>query len=141
MIKPIGWETAGTTEFGDNPELSTRLISLIIQGKKTATCGALRDYHAEGITAPVPGQRELILDHLGNPVAGLAYTEVTIRRFRDVPEDFALAESEGGFHDWTEGHRAYFARNGGFSPDMLLVCERFILVEQFDGPNGASAAQ
>ena len=31
--------------------------------------------------------------------------------------------------DWREGHRAYFTRNGGFSPDMMLWCERFRLVE------------
>ena len=56
-------------------------------------------------------------------------TEVTIRRFRDVPEDFALAEGEGSFDDWTRGHIDFFTRNGGFDPDMELVCERFRLVE------------
>ena len=28
-----------------------------------------------------------------------------------------------------DGHRAYFTRNGGFAPDMMLWCERFRLVE------------
>jgi uncharacterized protein YhfF len=30
---------------------------------------------------------------------------------------------------WRAGHKDYFERNGGFSPDMELVCERFRLVE------------
>ena len=28
--------------------------------------------------------------------------------------------------------RAYFERNGGYSPDMLLACERFRVVEIFE---------
>jgi uncharacterized protein YhfF len=30
---------------------------------------------------------------------------------------------------WQQGHAAYFARNGGFTPEMELVCERFVMVE------------
>jgi uncharacterized protein YhfF len=51
------------------------------------------------------------------------------RRFADVPEDFALAEGEGDFAAWRAGHVAYFERNGGWSEDLELVCERFKLVE------------
>jgi hypothetical protein len=32
---------------------------------------------------------------------------------------------------WRRDHQAYFERNGGFDPEMLLVCERFRLVEDF----------
>ena len=41
----------------------------------------------------------------------------------------ALAEGEGDFDSWKQGHIAFFTRNGGFDPDMMLVCERFKLVE------------
>ena len=34
--------------FGDSPELADRLLALVLAGKKTATCGALRDYGAGG---------------------------------------------------------------------------------------------
>ncbi len=127
-----GWETAGKTAFGDSLELSARLIGLILDGQKTATCGALRDYHLDNEPPPRPGERSLVLDHCGHPVAGIVYEEVTFRRFRDVSEDFALAEGEGTFDDWKDGHRAFFARNGGWSPELLLVCERFALIERFD---------
>ena len=43
------------------------------------------------------------------------------------PIPFELPVLEG----WRTSHEAYFARNGGFSPDMWLVCERFTLVEAF----------
>ena len=33
-----------TFKFGDSEELSDRLIALVREGKKTATCGALREY-------------------------------------------------------------------------------------------------
>ena len=49
----------------------------------------------------------------------------------EVGWTFAHAEGEGDecLEDWRDGHRAYFTRNGGFAPDMLLWCERFRLVE------------
>ena len=57
--------------------------------------------------------------------------EVVVRRFDEVDESFALAEGEGSFDAWRAGHEEYFARNGGFSQDMEVVCERFRLVEVF----------
>ncbi|NHF72064.1 ASCH domain-containing protein [Paracoccus xiamenensis] len=114
--------------FGDSRELSDRLTALVRAGVKTASCGALRDFDA-GEAMPVLGRRDTVLDWDGNPVLLIETTEVSIHRFRDVPEDFALAEGEGSFEEWTRGHTGYFARNGGFDPDMELVCERFRLVE------------
>ena len=39
------------------------------------------------------------------------------------------AKASAPLADWRKGHQEYFERNGGFSPDMELVCERFKLVE------------
>jgi uncharacterized protein YhfF len=115
--------------FGDSPALADELLALVLSGEKTATCGALRDYIAEGIELPVPGRQDIVLDGHARPAALIEYTEVTQRRFDEVPEDFALAEGEGDFEAWSQGHKDYFARNGGWSPDMMLVCERIRLVE------------
>ena len=115
-------------KFGDSRDLCDRLTALVRAGAKTATCGALRDFDA-GEAMPTVGRRDAVLDWDGNLVQRVETTEVTIRRFRDVPEDFALAEGEGSFDDWTRGHIDFFTRNGGFDPDMELVCERFRLVE------------
>jgi uncharacterized protein YhfF len=55
---------------------------------------------------------------------------VTHQRFCDVTEDFALAEGENtSLGGWRAVHKAYFARNGGFDPDMMLICERFRVIE------------
>ena len=115
-------------KFGDSRDLCDRLTALVRAGAKTATCGALRDFDA-GEAMPTVGRRDTVLDWDGNPVLRVETTEVTIRRFRDVPEDFGLAEGEGSFDDWTRGHIYFFTRNGGFDPDMAVVCERFRLLE------------
>lgn len=123
------WPGAHVCDFGDSPELSARLLGLIRSGKKTATCGALRNYEAEGDPIPKAGEVMIALDHAGRPALVYKLTEVTLQRFDEVPEDFALAEGEGDFAAWRDGHRAYFARNSGFDRGMMLVCERFRVLE------------
>lgn len=115
--------------FGDSPALADGLLALVIAGKKTASCGAVRDYIAEGTPIPTAGRQDIVLDGAERPAALIEYTEVTRRRFGDVPEDFALAEGEGDYAEWRAGHMAYFERNGGWSADLELVCERFHLIE------------
>ena len=113
----------------DSPELADELLALVVAGKKTATCGALRDYGAYGEPMPEIGRRDIVLDGAGRPAAIIETIELTRHRFDDVPEDFALAEGEGNYAEWRAGHIAYFTRNGGWSPDLMLVCERFRLIE------------
>ena len=123
---------AETFTFGDNRALCDHLLALVRTGAKTATCGALRDFHDEGEALPVPGRRDIALDWDGGPALAIETREVTIRRFCDVDTDFALAEGEDtSLESWQQGHRAFFERNGGWSEDMELVCERFRLIEDF----------
>ena len=115
--------------FGDSPALCARLLSLVRQGRKTATCGALRDFAEGGEAMPELGRQDLALNWDGTPALLIETTEVTIRRFCDVTEDFALAEGENDdLEGWRADHRAFFERNGGWQDDMALVCERFRLV-------------
>ncbi len=124
---------AVTFNFGDSPEMADELLALVLSGRKTATCGALRDY---GGAEPVPevGRRDVVLDGQGRRRAVIETVEAIQRRFDEVDAAFARDEGEGdlSYAYWREGHEAYFARNGGFSPDMILVCERFRLVEVLD---------
>ena len=82
---------------------------------------------------PVAGRRDTALNWDGTPALLLETLEVSQSRFCDVDESFALAEGE---NDDLEGcrrdHQEYFERNGGFDPEMLLVCERFRLIEDYD---------
>lgn len=121
---------AETFRFGDGPELSAELLALVRAGRKTATCGALRDFEADGEPLPVAGRRDIALEWDGRPALVIETVEVTLRRFSEVDADFALAEGENEtLQGWQEGHRRYFERNGGWDPEMMLVCERFRLVE------------
>ncbi len=114
--------------FGDSPELADRLLALVLAGKKTATCGALRDYGAGGEPMPVAGRRDIVLNGAGEEAALIETLSVETRRFDAITPDFTDREGEGDYAAWRAGHEAYFARNGGFSPDMDVVCETFRLV-------------
>ena len=125
------YASAQTFSFGDSPAMADDLLALVLAGTKAATCGALRDFPAGSADMPVVGRRDVVLDGKGRRAAVIETLEVTIRRFDEVDETFAHDEGEGfrTLADWRKGHQEYFERNGGFSPDMELVCERFKLVE------------
>jgi len=124
--------------FGDSPELADELLSLVLSGTKTATCGALRDYTPGGEALPQVGRQDIVLDGSGRPAAVIETVEVTVRRFEDVDAEFAFEEGEDdrSLTSWRREHEKYFRRNGGFSPDMELVCERFRLVERLNQDQG-----
>lgn len=140
MTRPALYRDAQTCHFGDSPALSARLLGLIAAGRKTATCGALAHYHEDATPIPRAGQRIVALDHEDRPALAYELTEVTICAFRDIPEAFALAEGEGSFAEWRAAHIAYFTRNGGFSEDMKIVCECFVLREVFADLNRGEPA-
>ena len=121
-----------TFTFGDNEALCSALIALVRSGAKTATCGALRDFGEGGEAMPVVGRRDIALNWDGTPAVEIETVEVFTCRFDEVTEPFALAEGEDeSLAGWQRGHQAYFTRNGGFSPDMMLVCERFRVTRDF----------
>lgn len=131
MALPDRYRNAVQFSFGDSPELADELLALVLSGKKTATCGALGVFGPDE-PMPVVGRRDVVLDGRGKPACIVETVAVTEYRFDDVPEDFAVAEGEGSYDDWRAGHITYFTRNGGWSGDMMLVCERFRLVEVFE---------
>ncbi len=117
--------------FGDSKEMADELCALVLAGKKTATSGALYQYETEGLPVPEPGIRNVILDGDGKPRCVIECTDVDIKRFDEVDADFARAEGEGDCSHkyWRKAREAYFRRQGYFSPDMLLVCEHFRVLE------------
>ena len=120
------WRSLESFAFGDGPEMADRLLTFVLAGDKTATCWSV----ADGPQTHV-GKRMVINDGAGRPRAVIETVSLEQLRFNEVGWTFALAEGEGDecLEDWREGHRAYFTRNGGFSPDMMLWCERFRLIE------------
>lgn len=119
-----------TFTMGDSRMLCDRLIALVRAGKKRATCGPLADYESGADDVPVVGRRDIALDWDGNPAFVIETLHTEQIRFCDVPEELALAEGEDEtLEGWRAGHAEYFKRNGGFDPEMMLVFERFRLVE------------
>lgn len=126
MTEVADWRLLPRFPFGDGPELADELLHLILSGKKRATCWSA----AEGDKGTVVGGSWVVDDGDGRPRAVLRTTELDQQRFHQVDENFAAAEGEGDLSlaYWREAHRDYFTKNGGFSSDMLLYCERFELV-------------
>jgi uncharacterized protein YhfF len=114
--------------FGDSPALADELLGLVMKGVKTATCSTEDEPNIS-----VPGERWVVLDGRGEPRCVIESIEVSFRRFGEVSADFAYEEGEGdrSLAYWREAHRRYFGRLGKFSEDMMLMCERFRLVEVF----------
>ena len=117
---PAKYQGLRSFAFGDGPELADELLALVMKGVKTATCST-------------PGERWIVLDGHGTPACVIETTEVTYRRYNEIDAAFAYEEGEGdrSLAYWREAHRTYFGRLGRFSEDMMLMCERFRLVEVF----------
>ena len=121
--------------FGDGPALADELLDLVIKGVKTATCSTEDEPNTS-----TPGERWIVLDGRGEPRCIIETLEVSYRRYNEVDAAFAHEEGEGdrSLAYWREAHRRYFERQGKFSEDMMLMCERFRLVEIFEGRKVAS---
>ncbi len=131
-------QTLPQTMFGDSPGMADELLSLVLAGRKTATCAALESYEREGEPLPTPGSREIVLDGKKNPRCILEHYEVSVKAFNDVDEDFAKDEGEGDLSltYWRREHEKFFRRLGVFKPDMPLVCTRFRVVETLAAQGG-----
>jgi uncharacterized protein YhfF len=121
--------------FGDSPRLADELLVLVLKGIKTATCSTEDEPNTS-----TPGERWIVLDGSGMPRCVIESTEVTYRRYGEVDAAFAHDEGEGdrSLAYWRQAHRNYFSRLGRFSEDMMLMCERFRLVEIFADSRVAS---
>lgn len=114
--------------FGDGPELADELLDLVMKGIKTATCSTEDEPNTS-----TAGEQWVVRDGRGTPRCVIETTEVTYRRFGEVDAAFAYEEGEGdrSLAYWRKAHRNYFSRQGRFTEDMMLMCERFRLVEVF----------
>jgi uncharacterized protein YhfF len=83
---------------------------------------------------PSVGRCDIAANWDGTPAIVLRTISVDQVRFCDVTEDMALAEGERNtLEGWQADRKAYFERNGGFDPKMMLVFERFEVVEDLAG--------
>jgi uncharacterized protein YhfF len=125
----MDWESLERFAFGDNPALADKLAALVLAGPKRATCWAASDGPMTEI-----GKRMVMLGGSGRPRAVLETVDLFQRRYNEVDAAFAYEEGEGdrSLQYWRDAHRRYFGGRGQFAEDMLLYCERFMVVEVID---------
>ena len=129
------------SDFGDGPELSDRLLGLVLSGVKTGTSATIGEYEAYGETIPNVGDLVVFTDWQGVPRALVRETAVVIVPFDEVTAKFAYTEGEDdrSLESWREGHERYWRRSLPqglkFDPKMLVVCENFEVIYQEAGPS------
>lgn len=106
------------------------LADLVVEGKKTATSSGFVFYEIENEALPQPEEYSIVLNGKDEPVAVIQIQSVEVLPMNEVTEEFALAEGEGDYNYWWEAHEEFFTKSLKeydleFSPDMLVVCERF----------------
>ena len=122
-----------TVEFGNPGESRDRLISLILDGNKRATAGTLEwDYVAENEPIESVGEKLAVLDNENRHIATIQATRVEVKRFADVPTEFALAEAEGDLSgdDFRASHFAFWSKLGlDIKDETEIVLVYFDLIE------------
>ncbi|WP_026690389.1 ASCH domain-containing protein [Alteribacter aurantiacus] len=123
----IGNEYKDAFQFGASADW---LASLVVEGKKVATTSGYLFYELENESLPKVGEYNIVLDGQEEPVAVIQTQSVDIVPMNEVTEEFTLAEGEGDYRFWWEAHESFFTKllkeyKMEFSPDMLVVCERF----------------
>lgn len=110
-------------EFGTPGASREKLVNFILNGNKRATAGLLSEYEVEGEPIEHIGERLAMVDNDGQHVGTLQVTRVEVLKFKDVPDEFALAEAEGDLNaaDFRASHLAYWTRVGETVTDDTLV--------------------
>jgi len=122
--------------FGDSPEMADALLALVLAGRKTATCGVIRDF-GPAEPAPEVGRRDVVLDGAGRPAAVIETVSVRRATISEVELEFVLAAGEGenSVEEWLDSYRGYLDRNGGFAPGLEVAFEHFRVVEVLSKPD------
>ena len=133
---------SGTTDppvaidtFGDTPELISQLVELVVEGRKRATAGLVRDHGGSGPPLPSPGDHWIVVGARAEPVCIVQTTDVRLGPLGSVDDDFAWEEGEGDRSraQWLADHRRYYGRQAErqgweLTDDELCVFERFRVV-------------
>lgn len=122
--------------FGYGAEMADQLGGLVVDGIKTTTCAAHCVHEIEGEAIPQVGEYNIVLDGKDEPLAIIRYTEVELVKMNEVSRDFARSEGEGdlSYLYWYDAHVRFFTEELeqfglAFTPDLLLVCQRFEVVD------------
>ena len=97
-------------EFAFPGPLRDQLVGAILDGTKTTTTGLLGDYARDREPLPVAGDRQVVVDSAGAPVAVIEVAAVRVLPLAEVGLAHALGEGEG-YRDvagWRAGHERFW---------------------------------
>jgi uncharacterized protein YhfF len=122
-------------DFADTPEAATKVGKLVRDGIKTTSSSLLWGLEHANIPLPKVGDISVIIDGHGNPLCIIEMTEVEIKPFNTVDEQFAFEYGEGErtlaywLSDNWEFHSRW-CREIGHEPSetMPIVFQRFRLL-------------
>ena len=120
--------------FSDQKKVADDLCELVLAGKKTATCAPLYQYELEELPVPQAGDRNVILDGSSKARCVIETTAADVVPFNEVEAEFAAAQGEGdgSLKGWQKRQKALFESLGYFDEEMLVVCERFKVLEKIE---------
>ena len=124
--------------FCSNKQDADTCAMLVKAGLKTASSGALAAYLHYKAPVPAAGDLAIITNWEGEAQCIIRTTEVEIKPFNEVTEDYAMLEGEGDqtLAFWKKQHWDFFNKDlASFgqtaTEDMMVICEQFEMVYQF----------
>lgn len=120
-------EVPDAWSFGGDADL---LLSLVLEGKKTATASLLSVYLDKSIPMPMPDSYSIIQNSKGEPKCVIHLIETRIVKFNEIDEEHAYLEGEGdrSLSYWRKVHLDFFSAYDGFTESSEILCERFKVV-------------
>ena len=132
------WKNSGLTgnyEAWSFAEASDKLVDLVMQGIKTATCSSYDLYLINNEPLPQAGDYSVILNSNEEAVCIIKTLNVNVTAFNRVSEEHAFKEGEGDrtLDYWRRVHESFLRNelasvNKPFDGNTKVVCEEFEVV-------------
>ena len=112
LVKPLQEDLSALPicEFAFPGPLRDQLVAAVLSGSKTSTTGLLADYEHEGSPVTEVGERSVVIDSQGKPVAIIEVTDVRVVPLAEVDLAHAVDEGEGyeTVAQWRAGHERFW---------------------------------
>lgn len=120
--------------FGVDKRIADELLTLVLNGKKRATCSSYVEYVNNNVGIPSVGDYSIVLDGNGIPKCVIRTAQVTLMKFKDMTFEICSREGEDATLDsWRVGHIKHFSIllkkfDIEFSEELDIVFEDFELI-------------
>jgi len=125
---------AGDLTFEAKGFVGDEMVSLVLNGQKTAFFSSFATFQIDGEPLPVSGELYTVLDRNGDPACVIEVTDVNIIPFNDVTWGMAQKEGEDeNLEQWRLKKQENLEDEGAilgfeFTPDIKLVFQVFRVV-------------